>query len=121
MNKPANKIKSTVTRQIEVLDITIADLRKTLADKIASGSNVLTYSTTLVELTEAEGRRNVWKAVQKWIDNGCGSEAIRSQLTSILCVGMDDDSSGRTNDLRRASFDGVRKAVSMAFTAIGID
>lgn len=79
-----------------------------LADMATDGVRSEQLASVLVRLAEAEGRLTVARQINALKDN---PDALDEAFTRLLLRGADDGWSGRTNDVRRAYFDGVRSEV----------
>lgn len=81
----------------------------------ASSSDWAAYAN---ELAEAEGQAQTWARFRNVVDYAerehltLDKSMVQEIALDMLSNGADDGWSGRTNDVKRAHFDGVRKAVS---------
>jgi len=68
------------------------------------------------DIADAEGQAHVYAIAAHvngkdgWASQADADAAIREWVTSLLTAGADDTWSGRTNDAKRAHWDGIRTA-----------
>jgi hypothetical protein len=86
--------------------------RAALTAASEDGAQATRLANQLNDLAVREGRLGVVVQVVAMDAQGCAPDTIRKWLTRTLLAGSDDTWSGRTNDVRRARFDGVREAAS---------
>jgi hypothetical protein len=84
----------------------------------AEGINSEDWAKYANDLASSEGEAHAWARVQTTANYFAreGLEltpaAILETVAELLSVGADDGWSGRINDVRRARFDGIRKATT---------
>lgn len=109
-------------RRVEGLEALVKDLRSGLALEVTNGARPESLATSLNRVAEAEGRLFVYRSAEQFVvnataaaedgaDDVSGADVRDHLLTSVVLRGPDDGWSGRTNDARRAYFDGVLDAV----------
>jgi hypothetical protein len=64
----------------------------------------------LNRLASIEGEIHVWRILVRLLDAGRDESEISEAITALLLTGADDAWAGRSNDARRAHFDGIRQA-----------
>lgn len=105
-----------VNHKLEQARSAVEAIRSGIADDIAEGTpSADDLARRVNALAEAEGELAVWARLGHAADQGdFGAAMIREVTADMLLAGADDGWSGRTNDVKRARFDGVRSAVSNA-------
>lgn len=63
-------------------------------------------------LAEAQGTVRPLAVIREGLASGASAATIKATLIGLLVNGPDDGWSGRTNDVRRAEYDGLREFVS---------
>jgi hypothetical protein len=113
-----DKIAAKVADAGDIKIAKIDNIAKATADP--TNTNLNDVARYILDAAEAEGSWKVWATAQKIFEIGTSKDrneveivaAIRDEAISMLTMGADDSGSGRSNDSKRANFDGVRSAVS---------
>lgn len=93
--------------------------RAALAARIAEGVQAESLASGVNAIAEAEGMAFIaGQFVRMLKHDKTRAEATASCVSHVIGVGPDDTWSGRTNDARRAHFDGMRKMASELADAI---
>lgn len=72
------------------------------------------------EVARAEGQARVWARLRQTVDYFASKKmeltdaVLLDTIVELLAAGADDGWSGRTNDVQRSRFDGVREACTNA-------
>lgn len=83
---------------------------------IATTANVDALAATVMELAELDGAARIYTIAARLLDLDTPPTEVRARIASELVRGADDDWSGRAKgDVRRATFDGIRKAAERVF------
>lgn len=103
-------MSTTITAKTtdEELNKPLVYSRESLIESVQSGARYTDLADAVNAVARAQGRVQVRTLLRNALAMGASVEAIRLQITSLLLNGTDDEWSGRTNDARRAHFDGFR-------------
>lgn len=100
------------TTDEQILAATVA-IRAEIAQMATVGNGAARDFAGLAnQLAEAEGRANAYAVIRDCLANDVEPVGIEKALTHQLLNGADDTWSGRTNDVRRAWFDGFKSAAA---------
>lgn len=91
---------------------TVERARTNLTVAIGTGNDAMDLARQILSLAEAEGVHEIFQGVDAMRKRGLSNADVRERLVDALTRGADDSWSGRTNDARRARFDGIREAIS---------
>lgn len=92
----------------------VAGARKALEEALATDGIAVSRLAALVnEIAYEEGRADAHERIAKAVRRGGKRQGLWRAM-SMLALGADDDWSGRRNDVARARFDGMRRAVDDA-------
>lgn len=96
----------------ETLHAGIAAARKRLQEAAADDwTDAVNLASAVNTLASAEGRARIWHHYRAALQAGQSVEEARAHCVGLVLNGPDDGWSGRTNDARRAVFDGMVSAV----------
>ena len=96
----------------------VTRLRGALVQGLGFGEDAEALAATLHELAAAEGYRNLFAQVVAILDRGHTTDDVVEQVQRSVTLGADDQWSGRTNNVRRARFDGTLRAAAAVFGAL---
>lgn len=99
-----------------------SELRNRFAERVFGGSAV-SLATALNNIAEAEGTARAYETAADAAGNALAggrvvAEQVRRALELLVLAGPDDQASGRTNDVRRASFDGLARGAREIFAGL---
>lgn len=105
-----------IARKTEQATVFLAAV-KSGAAALAADPNVTAanWGDFSLKVAEAEGASAAWNLLQRMVDHKNGEicqGGVNGVAMDLLVNGADDSWSGRSNDLKRARFDGVRAACS---------
>ena len=104
-----NKVMESIKATLASAEVTLSEARTSLVCD-APSANSKALANRLSDLATHEGRVHVLRVISNMIEKGRG-DFIADQLEDFLLAGADDSWSGRTNDVARARFDGIRHQV----------
>ena len=99
-------------RTAAMTETLIAEKRAYLAALAAEG-RIGDLARTVNEIAALEGAHLVRATDERSMVNGLETDERLEVLTDLLLRGADDTWSGRTNDVNRAHFDGIRETASV--------
>lgn len=105
-------IRAIITSALNSTEADIATRRGRIADKLASGVGIEAMTHELASLAHSEGAARVFQAAADMLAEGQDIEVVYTRLVYQFLLRTDDTWSGRGNDLRRATADGHRDALS---------
>jgi hypothetical protein len=90
-----------------------ANLRRMLAADLTNGRNARPneLADALNDIAKFEATAAVYAGAVQWLSAGHSAAETFSFLTERVLAGPDDGWSGRTNDVRRAEFEGMTEGV----------
>jgi hypothetical protein len=104
-----NKVIESIKATLASAEVSLSEARTALVCD-APSANSKALANRLSDLATHEGRVHVLRVISNMIEKGRG-DFIADQLEDFLLAGADDSWSGRTNDVARARFDGIRHQV----------
>ena len=93
------------------LTVSVINAKAEVAALAVEGAESNRLANAVNRLAEAEGRQSAVARLAAAEEFGASDSEIEAEALSILLRGADDTWSGRTNDAKRAFFDGVRDAI----------
>lgn len=115
----SSTLTARIIRKTEQAMGELAAIRSGAATMAAdAGTSAEDWARFANKVAEAEGAASVWARINNMVAHSVnqGVEVTEAMLAEVvadmLINGADDSWSGRTNDVKRARFDGVRSAAS---------
>lgn len=111
-------IAETITTKLDTACGMVVAYRERIVQAATTGEGSSDLGTFVVRLAEAEGSRDMWSRLSQHASylSRQGEEltmpAAMTAAFNVLTNGADDTWSGRTNDVKRSYFDGMREAAS---------
>jgi hypothetical protein len=105
--------EQAINRNLDSCNRNVVAHRQAVATALELGSGAYRLSTVINQLAAAEGQRDLWfRLKNEYVfggENFGRAEAFQFVL-QVLSRGAEDSWAGRNNDVKRASFDGLRHA-----------
>jgi len=101
------------TTDADIIESLLSPFRKAVSQEVLSGNRAENVAKALNQLAEAEGKANAWFHIRNARSQGATDADVQDHLLRLVLNGPDDGWSGRTNDVRRATFDGFRAEVEI--------
>lgn len=98
--------------QMQAAEGNLQHARAALTAAVASDTHSDRLATLVNRIAEAEGALGLWARAAAMVAAGKDNAALTGYVARALMNGADDTWSGRSNDARRANFDGRREAAT---------
>jgi hypothetical protein len=99
-------------RKVAKLTEDHACARATLVANVQHSQNVQQLATALAYMATCEGELTLYATAARILANTQDLASLRKYVTELVLRGPDDSWSGRTNDARRALYDGTLQGAS---------
>lgn len=106
-------MRVTAETSDEELDKIVAWTRTSLIEAVNKGTQAADLAGAVNQIANQEGKARVLRAYRNALQGGASPlTAYQHIISQHLLPGASDTYSGRSNDARRAQFDGVREQIN---------
>jgi uncharacterized membrane protein YccC len=114
-------VSQKMAQQIERAEQELEAARNRLYLAVGERKDSQYLAAAVNAVAEVEGKLQVLGYAQRASSNGKSPEEMVASLLDNVLMGADDGWSGRTNDAKRAHFDGKREGVRWIVRRLGVD
>lgn len=105
-----------IAAKLEAAEARLGQAQKALAEAAARETSAKRLAAILADIAVAEGELEAWALAEAVAANAerygeDARQAVGEALLDALTRGADDGWSGRTNDIARSKFDGLREEI----------